>query len=987
MKTFTKSALFLCWLIPISLVAQTTINGTVTDAKNGMPIPGVNIIIKGTTSGTSTDFNGEYSIDDVRKGAILLFSYVGFLPQEIAYSATKTIDVALEEDAAKLEQVIVIGYGAARKKDLTGSVATVTTEDFNQGVTAAPDQLIRGRTAGVSVIDAGGAPGEGSTIRIRGGSSLNASNDPLIIVDGVPLDPGPGGTRNNLNSINPNDIETFTVLKDASATAIYGFRASNGVLIITTKKGKNTNGKLKFNYNGNVTFSEIVNKIEVLNGDQFRDYVRANGTEEQINLLGTANTDWQDQILQNAVSTNHNISLSSGYDWINYRISLGYLNEEGLIKSDQLDRTTLASNIRTKFFDNHLRINTNIKTAVEDYTYANLDDDGTSIGAALAFDPTQPVFQENNFGNYFEWFDTNGPISLAAKNPVALLNQSDLTGIIFRSLGNLEFDYKFHFLPELRANMNLGYEISSVQTESIIDATSATNTARTGNDRLKKFDQKRENLLFDFYLNYKKTLEQLNTNLDVTAGYSYQKFLDSGSNFTRGFDLVEINDPFNNPKEVLLGFFGRATVSIADKYIFTGSIRRDATSKFNNLGNRWTTSPSAAFSWNAHNENFLKESDIVSLLKFRASYGVTPQQSIGDATPSLPRILTSQQGSRYQIGQEADGTPIFINTGLALPYNPDLTWETTTQYNVGLDYGFLRNRITGTIDIYKKDTEDLLFFASLPSGSLSNADDVNLGNLTNEGFELSLEVTPIQNTDLTWTIGGNISYQRGEVTELFAVDNPNFEGFFNSDFVGSNINIQTVGFAPNSYWVFEQIYDANGKPVEGAYVDRNNDNIINEKDKYIFRKPAADFFYGFNTNVDYKNWNFNMFWRGSVGNYNYNFIDAQSRGNRILNFQNTLSNTTTDLLTTEFVDGGVDRFSSDYYIQDASFLKLDNITLGYTFRNFLNYQDVHMKLYATINNVLVITDYTGIDPEISGGFDNTIYPRPRTYQFGLNLDF
>ncbi|MHA7057967.1 SusC/RagA family TonB-linked outer membrane protein [Aquimarina sp. M1] len=983
MKTFTKSTLFLLWLIPMSFFAQSTVNGTVTDATNGQPIPGVNIIVKGTTNGTSSDFDGNYTLSGVNNGDIIEFSYVGFVPQEFTYSGNARIDVGLQVDAAELEQVVVIGYGSVRKKDLTGSVTTVTADDFNQGVTTSPDQLIKGRTAGVTVIDNGGAPGEGSTIRIRGGSSLNASNNPLIIVDGVPLDPGPGGTRNNLNSINPNDIESFTVLKDASATAIYGFRASNGVIIITTKKGTNTDGKLKFNYNGNVTFSEIVDKIEALNGDQFREYVTANGSQAQIDLLGTENTDWQDEILQNAVSTNHNVSLASGWDWINYRVSLGLLSEEGLIKTDQLDRTSLSANIRTKFFDNHLRINSNIKTAVEDYTYAT-----TNIGAALGFDPTQPVFQENNFGNYFQWLDGSGnPIALAGQNPLAALEQNDSRGLVFRSLGNLEIDYKFHFLPELRANVNVGYEIASAKTENITSARSVANSARTGNDSFSRSLQKRENLLFDFYLNYRKDVESLNTIFDVTAGYSYQKFLDSGSNFSRGFDLVEIDNPFNNPREVLLGFFGRATISIADKYIFTGSFRRDATSRFSGLENQWTNSPSGAFSWNAHNENFLKESSLISQLKFRVSYGVTPQQSIGDATPSLPRILTSGPGSQYQIGQEPDGTPIFISTGLALPYNPDLTWETTTQYNVGLDFGLYNGRVSGTVDLYRKETDDLLFVASLPSGSLANADDVNLGNLTNEGLEFSLNVVPVQTDNLKWTVGGNITFQKGEVTELFAVDNPNFEGFFGSGFVGSNINIQTVGFAPSSYWVFEQIYDANGRPVEGAYVDRNNDNVINEKDKYIYRKPAADFFYGFNTTLDYKNWNFSMFWRGSVGNYNYNFVDAGSNGRRILNFQNTLSNTTTDLLDTGFFDGGVDRFSSDYYIQDASFLKLDNISLGYTFKNFLNYKNIDMKLYGTVNNVLIITDYTGIDPEISSGFDQTIYPRPRTYQFGVNLDF
>lgn len=995
MKMIKKYAFILLLCIPAGIYAQQlTVRGTVTE--EGLPLPGASVVVEGTNRGTTTDFDGNYQIE-AAAGEVLVFSYIGLKTQRLTVTGS-ALDVAMQEEAEVLDEVVVkpieTGYGSIAEKDRASAIAQVGEKDFNRGNPLSPDQLVKGRIAGFQVIDNGGAPGEGSTIRIRGGASISATNNPLIIIDDVPLDVnGVGGTRNFLNALNPNDIETFTILKDASAAAIYGFRASNGVIIITTKKGK-IGQRVNVSYNGNVSVSQIADRVEVLTAGEFRSLVNSYGTPQQIALLGNAGTDWQEEIFRDALTHNHNINVTGSLEnALNYRVSVGYTDQEGILKRDQLQRSTLSVNLNARPFD-HLKIEANTKLSLEDYFYAN----GGAIGAAITFDPTQPVYQDNAYGNYFQWLsdpdDPNSfPLVLAGRNPVGLLEQQDSEGTIFRTIGNIKFDYQLPFLPGLSAVLNLGYDIAQANTSNRVSNLSVT-TARNGAPNLgsfSTFEQKKENLLLDFYLNYKKRAESINTYFDIMVGYAYQKFLDSGYNFSISNAGVENLNPYNNPRLALLGFFGRANITIAGKYILTGSFRRDASSRFVGSDNRWVNSPAGAFAWNVAEEDFLKGSRTLTALKLRFGYGLTAQQEIGNLTPAVSAYLLSDPFARYQIGTDQNGDPVFYTTSRPQPYNPPLKWEETITYNAGMDFGWFGNRIEGSVDAYLRETKDLLFYVSIPSGGgLSNADYLNIGSLENRGLEVTLNTIPVQTAALQWTIGGNFTLQDTEITQIYDTESDEFEGFLTGGFtggVGNTIQIQSVGYAPNTFFVYEQAYDTQGNPLEGVYIDRNGDGQINVEDRYRYRKPAADIYYGFNTTLQYNNWDFSMFWRGSYGNYNYNNVQSNlGYRTQVLRYNNTLSNASSNVLETNFTDGGIDRYLSDYYIQDASFLKLDNVSLGYTFGN-ISGGNMKMKVYGTASNVLIISDYDGIDPEVGGGIDNTIYPRPRTYLLGINIDF
>ncbi|TYP72216.1 SusC/RagA family TonB-linked outer membrane protein [Aquimarina intermedia] len=981
MKTFTISSWIFFWLIPLSFFAQSTVSGVVSDAGNGQPIPGVNIIVKGTSNGTTSDFDGRYSITNVNQGDILTFSYVGFKPQEVVYAGNNTINVSLEVDAAELEQVVLIGYGTTRKKDLTGSVSTVTAEELNKGVTTSPADLLTGKAPGVQITSAGGAPGSAQTIRIRGGASLNASNKPLFIIDGVPIDNDDiAGLRDPLNIINPNDIESFTILKDASATAIYGSRASNGVILITTKKGTSGND-LRVNYESNISIQDVTQSIDVLSADQFRQVVNERGNPTQIGLLGTANTDWQDEIFQQSISHTHNISLSGGMENFTYRASVGYNNQEGVLLTSALERTTLSAALSHKFFENHLKINLNTKTALIKNRFA----DTGAIGAAIVFDPTQPVFGDfPQYDNFYQWTEANGsPITLAAKNPVAMLRQQDDSSNAFKSISNIQFDYKFHFLPELRANLNLGLDKTSsngskVRTQSYFSSY-AFNTGLSAQDT---YAQEKENKLLNATLNYTKEFNNLN--FGVLVGYEYQDFHTEQIDFTNIQDpeIETLKDTFLNLN--LQSYFTRVNLGYDSRYLFTFTYRRDGTSRFNE-DNRWGNFPAAAVAWNISNESFLEDSSTVSDLKLRAGWGITGQQDLGTGfyLPYIPTYTGSNQNSQYPVGNG------FVTTFRADPYNDNLKWEETTTYNIGLDYGFFNDRLSGSIDAYYRETEDLLITnLSFPAGSgLSNKGAANVGVIENKGVEFSLNAIPVQTDDLQLNIGFNITYFDTEISELYATQDPNFIGIPQGGIAGgtgNNIQIHSVGYTPFTYYVYQQVYDTNGDPIEGVFVDRNNDGQVNPDDLYRHEQPAAEIFAGLNTDLSYKNWGFNMAWRGSFGNYAYNNVQSNTGYyNNMLRYDNTLSNSVENVLESNFTS---ENFLSDYYIQDASFVKLDRVTLSYDFNNLFE-KIRNVRLYATVQNVLTITDYDGLDPEIQGGIDNNIYPRPTIYLFGVNVDF
>ncbi|MCF6182026.1 MAG: SusC/RagA family TonB-linked outer membrane protein [Lutibacter sp.] len=986
MKNFRLFLFNVILLFPIIMFGQQTIKGTVTEATGGSALPGVGVIIKGTTTGTSTDFDGNYSLDKVKTGDVLVFSYVGFKNQEITVGNNTTINVAMVESTEALDQVVVIGYGVTTVKDATGSITSVKTKDLNRGNIVSPDQMLTGKLAGVTVTSGGGAPGSGSTIRIRGGASLNASNNPLFIIDGVPVDSeGISGMRNPLNTINPNDIASYTVLKDASATAIYGSRASNGVIIITTKKGKGDG--FKVSYNSNVSISDNINTIDVLSTSQFKAYVNAHGTPSDIALLGTANTNWQNQIFKTGYATNQNVSISGGTKTLNYRTSVGYTNQTGTLRTSKLERGTYSISLGSKLFDDHLKIDANARVSMVLNRFA----DTGAIGNALSMDPTKPVYDSTSpYGGYFEWLQSPGgaPIAVGApKNPLALLTQRDNRSHANRGIGNIQFDYKMHFLPELRANLNLGFDQSKSVGDDITN-NSANSTLLDGTKfkSTNHYEQTKDNKLMDFYLDYAKDLKSINSTIDFMAGYSYQNFKNQGFNNLVSPTSVDSFDYYNDLN--LQSYFSRLKYAFADKYLLTLTYRRDGSSRFSK-NNRWGDFPSAAFAWKVYEEPFMKDSKTFSNLKLRLSWGITGQQDIGTGNyyPAIATYLASTNTAQYQLGNT------FYTTFRAQPFNTTLKWEQTETYNVGVDFGLFNGKINGAVDTYYRKTKDLLNFIPFPAGSsLSNADNANIGKMENKGIEVTLNSKLVNTDDLQLNVSGNFTWAHTKITQLTTNDDPNYEGVevggFNGG-VGNTIQRHTVGYAPYAFFVYQQVYDTAGKPIEGVYVDRNHDGQINDADKYRYKKPAADYNFGFTTNLNYKKWNFNMAWRGSVGNYVYNNVDS-SLGfqDHLLNpgFPNVIGNGVTNVLETGFVNGGTKRYLSDYYIQEASFVKLDNVSIGYNFGNVMG-ENTNFTLSGTVQNVLTITNYKGLDPEVSGGIDYNIYPRPIVYMVGVNLNF
>lgn len=986
MKTMYQRLLFLLLMLPFSVLAQSTLTGVVRDNTTGEPIPGVNVIVQGTPNGTATDLDGKFTIGNVKSGDNLVFSSIGFANQTIAYSGQPTLDVVLKDDATQLQEVVVIGYGSVKKKDATGAVTTVNSEQFQKGPVVGAEQLIQGRAAGVQVTTGGGEPGGGSLVRIRSGSSLNANNDPLYVIDGVPVEVGGGGAiggRNALASINQNDIASMTILKDAAATAIYGSRASNGVVIITTKKGKS--GELKLSYNGNFQVNQVVKTVDVLDANQYRQFVTERGNTAQQALLGTANTDWQKEIYHTAFGTDHSIAAQGGTDNIVYRASIGYTNMNGLLKTDNFERTTIGGNVTGNFFNNHLKVELNNRSSVQHNLYA----DKGAIGSAVAFDPTQPIHQENANGNFFQWYTpgTSAYEVNASRNPVALLNQKHNYGDSYRSIGNAQFEYKIHSFEELKLIANFGYDYASGRTYGNVDSNyivpaDAGSTYTT--------DQTKKNQVMDLYFNYNKTIESLKTNVDVTGGYNYQDFryLGSGTNYSAANDQTTVStQPYNNRLN-LQSFFGRATITIDDKYILNGSLRADGSSRFTK-DNRWGYFPAASAAYKINEESFLKDSKYVSQLKLRASWGITGQQDTGNLYPSAPLYQGSTTTAQYQIGYDASGQPVYYNTFRPLAFNSKLKWEETETYNVGVDFGFFNDRVTGSAEYYYRKTSDLIVNAQNPQGvNFSNYAFYNIGDMENQGVELSLDVYPIRNDVMTWRIGGNFTWQNSEITKLTNQSVSGFQGYNTGTISGgtdTTIQNNQVGFWPYSYYVYEQAYDAAGKPLDGVYVDRNGDGIINGDDRYRFHKPQATGFYGFNTDFTYKNWWLSMSFRGSYGNYNYNnvFSNTGNQATGLPSNGNYLNNMQSDVLNSGFTQP---RYQSDYYVQDASFLRMDNVTVGYTFKDVFSPGST-MRLTGAVQNVFVITGYNGIDPEISGGIDNNFYPRPRTYTLGLNVNF
>ncbi len=977
MKLELKSFLVLacCFLLSSFLYGQRQISGVVKDANSGEPLIGVNILVLGTSAGTVTDIDGTYSLQVPGGATQLQFSYTGYTTVTMPIGNNTVLNVQMRAGAV-LDEVVVIGYGTVRKEDATGSVQTVTSKDFNKGSITSATELLSGKIAGVS-ITTGGTPGGGSTIRIRGGSSLSATNDPLIVIDGVPVaNDGISGSRNTLNIINPNDIETFTVLKDASATAIYGSRASNGVILITTKKGS-FKQKIGVEYNGNVAFSTPVDQLDVMSAGEFRALVntRFADTHPARKLLGTHDTDWQSEIYQTALAHDHNLSLSGGVGPLPYRVSLGYTDKDGILKTDNFNRTTVALNLSPEFLDNHLQFNINLKGMLDKNFFANQG----AIGAAASFDPTQPIKSgESRYGGYFTWKQPNGdPITIATSNPLALLNMRDDQSTVKRYILNGSVDYRFHFLPDLRANLNLGYDKSDSEGDVVIPADAAF--AFTDKGRKSSYSQDKKNELLEFYMNYVKNFGE--TKMDLMGGYSWQHFyVNNWNSKATSFDGNTVLSPETvRPREYyLLSLFGRLNYSIYNKVLFTATLRRDGTSRFS-PDNRWGLFPAAALAWKV----FEDQTGTLSNLKLRVGYGITGQQDIGgDFYPYLARYLASQPNARYQLGEE------FITTLRPEGYDANIKWEETTTYNIAADFGLFKNKLNGSLEVYLRETKDLINFIPVPAGTnLTNFISTNVGDLENRGIELSLNTTAYETADASWNIGFNISYNKNKITRLTATNDPKYLGVLTGGIaggVGNTIQIHSVNHPANSFFVYEQVYDAAGVPIEGLYVDRNGDGVVTPDDRYHFKKRSPDFIMGFNSNFSYGNFDLTFGARANVGNYIYdNNLSDRAVYNFIFNSVGYLGNVSAK---TPEVDFAVPQYFSDHFIKNGSFLRFDHITAGYNFSGVFD-KISNLRLFATVQNPILITKYQGIDPEIFSGIDSNIYPRSRTILIGLSTNF
>ena len=1007
-------SLLLGLFLSVGAFAQITVKGHVKDA-SGEDVIGATVRVVGTQTATVTDFNGVFTLK-ANQGATITVSYVGY--QTASVSAAPTLEITLQDDATTLNDVVVIGYGQVKKSDLTGSVAALKPDSKNKGLVVNPQDMLAGKVAGVNITSNDGTPGGGAQIRIRGGSSLNASNDPLIVIDGVPMDNnGVKGVANPLSMINPQDIESFNVLKSASATAIYGSRGSNGVIIITTKKGRKSQ-KPTISYAGSVTISNKIKTLDVMDGDQYREFIKnLCGTEsEAYSALGTANTDWQDEIYRTAVSHDHNITVSGAVKDLPYRLSVGYTDQQGILKTSDFKRVTAALNLNPSFLEDHLTLNLNAKGMYARSQYA----DGGAVGAATSMDPTQDPYNFtsayhkslmgdnmastlNNFGGYFEWptsgtslGDTDWAYTYernATKNPIAMLNEVDEIAHSRSFIGSADIEYKIHGFEDLRLHATLGADIS--KGRQYRNATPAAPQyiyyGSEGKEQITK-----RNLSVSTYAQYFKDFAEIH-HIDVMGGYEWQRFWRSQLNDYVGYyqkgniehapvggNLQEApHTPYEFKTEnYLVSFMGRLNYTLLDRYMLTATVRRDGSSRFKD---HWSTFPAVALAWKISEEAFMKNLKVVSDMKLRLDWGKTGQQDVNNDYAWIPTYSIST-GTNGFYPVTGDGTLYRPNN-----YTPDLKWETTTTYNIGLDLGFFNQRLTASIDLYKRKTTDLLNYApTIAMSAFRNRAWQNIGSLENKGIEATIGVKPIQTKDFYWTVDYNITYNKNEITDLSGVS---ADG---SPVENGNIKIGTdkyleynqVGYAMNSFYVYQQAYDANGNAIENAVVDRNGDGQITPDDRYLYKKPAPDVMMGLSSRMEYKNFDFGFSLRANFNNYVFDNIMAgmtNNNPNEVYNSFHVLNNRPVDAAAENRYTYAVTAQITDRYVHNASFLKCDNITLGYSFEKLFDM--LNGRAYFTCANVFTISKYDGIDPEIANGFDSQMYPRPRSFILGVNLTF
>jgi iron complex outermembrane receptor protein len=974
MKKLQKKLLLLLLMLPFGLLAQNTLKGVVLDGSSSLPLPGVNILVAGTTNGTTTDFDGNFTLTNIKKGDKIVFSYIGFKDETLTYENQTTVTITLQENQQELKDVVVIGYGTVKKKDATGSVSTITSKDFNKGTVVTAENLLNGKVAGVSINTGGGAPGSGAEIRIRGGSSLLASNDPLIVIDGLPIsNSGVSGSTSVLSSINPNDIESFTVLKDASATAIYGSRASNGVILITTKKGSK---ELTVDYNFQYGSGKKFNDIDIFSAQDYRNLINDIGTPQQIAMLGTANTDWQEAIYRRTDFVDNNLSIKGNlFKTIPTRLSLGNTYQEGLRLTNNFNRNSLSVSMNPSFFENHLKLNINANYTNQKNRFA----DGVE-GAAIRFDPTQPIYDDTNPSGFFEYITgyNNGNAVYANPsigNPVAQLLQTNDRGINNRFYGNFQVDYKFHFFPDLRAVVNLGYDNndgSRTVTRSRFARSGFLNNNISNGTNYSESNT-RINKSLDSYFIYNKIIGDFN--VEGTAGYAYQKFENSGLTGFNSTNPTSAQRAYIDNDIVLIGFFGRANVNFKDKYLFTFTYRRDGTSRFGSE-NRWGNFPAAAFAWKIK-DDFLKNSNLISDLKLRLGWGITGQQEIGESLFYRQLYNIGDANSQYTFGNET------VNIAVPSPYGP-LKWEETTTYNAGFDFGINDNRLSGSLDLFYKKSNDLFQIGPFADGgNYTNQGPQNVGDMSTKGIELNLNYSVIKSENTNWDINFNATKYERRIDKI-AAGVPIFTGFSGVG-TGGTSQILAEDYTPNSFYVYKQLYDTSGAPIEGAFADLNGDGIITGEDRYIYKNPDPDLLLGFSSTFRYKNFDFGFNLRASVGNRILNTI--KSTGSYYSQLENgQLQNVSTNVLYTNFEFQNGENVLSDMFIENGSFLRMDYATIGYTFPKWLEGK-ASLRLFTGLQNPFIITKYSGLDPEINGGIDATIYPRQKQVLFGANVKF
>ena len=979
-RSFLLVALFLMGCLQL-LAQSRMIQGEVTDAQNGEPLIGSTVMVEGEKSGTVTDFDGNFKLQVTSSAKKVKISYIGYVDKIVEIS--DRMNVKLESDSQILTDVVVIGYGTARKSDLTGSVATVSSKDFNKGLVSSPEQLINGKVSGVQIMSNSGSASAGSTIRVRGGASLNASNDPLIVLDGVPLEQGgiSGNSSNFLSMINPADIESMTVLKDASSTAIYGSRASNGVIIITTKKGQQ--GGLKINFNTTNSLQTRAQMVDMLSHDDFVNVINQFGTDNQKSLLGTANTDWNDEVYRTAFGTDNNLSVSGSIGkYLPFRVSAGYYNQSGLVRKDNVERWTGNVVLTPSFFQDHLKLTINAKGTLNNNSFNN----SGAVWAAATFNPTLPVYSGNsNYGGYNEALDADGyPVNAGVRNPRGLVDLYDSKSKVSRFIGSMDVDYKVHFLPELKLHATIGADYAKGDGTIYVPAYAAQafnkDESLSGSD-YKYGPQKNENRLLTLYANYAKYFENIKSNVDLTAGYDYQYWKSSTPLYytlsAAGTTLSTVKA--SDYRHVMLSYYGRINYSFDGKYLLTATVRRDASSRFSK-DTRWGTFPSVALGWTLTEEPWLKNQKVLSNLKLRASYGVTGQQEgIGNYN-YLPVYTSSVTGAEALINGQ------YITTYRPEAYVENLKWETTTSWNFGLDFGFLNGRIGGAIDFYTRKTKDLL--ASVPTAAGTNFSKTiltNVGNVDSKGIEVSLNATPIQTKDWEWNLSYNFTWQNMKVKNLSLTKG----GSQTNVKVGPSIDayqfqVLSEGYEPYMFYVYHQLYDPEtGKPIEGAYADLNHDGEINDADLYRYHSPAPKYIMGLSTSLRYKQLTLGMSFRANIDNYVYNGMGMSTGAWETVSYNNSqLNNLNTSFLKTGFKTR---QYLSDYYVENASFLKLDNLSLSYNVGKINKWASLTVS--AMVQNVFTITGYSGTDPEVPNGMDNSFYPRPRTYSLSLGLQF